>query len=343
MNRIRVDASVKYDVITGSGILGNSGELIKEVISPCKACIITDDIVAKLYLDTVRDSLNDSGFSTVEFVFKNGEESKNAETLLQIVEFMASNHLTRTDIIVALGGGVVGDISGFAAATYLRGIKFIQIPTTFLADIDSSVGGKTAVNLKSGKNLWGAFHQPSLVICDTDCLKTLPDEVFADGVAEAVKYAILSDKSIIDLIKKDIDMAVKRCIEIKRDVVGCDEFEHGTRQLLNLGHTFGHSIEALSGYKITHGHAVAIGMVIASAGGERMGITKAGTTSEIISILESFNLPAKCDYSAEQLANCALGDKKRHGDTINLIIPEYIGKCRICPVSVEKLAEFAGV
>lgn len=342
MEKIVVKASITYDVLVGSNILEKSGELIKEVIKPCRAFIITDDIVEGLYLDTVKISLENSGFKTDTFVFKNGENSKNSGTLLDIVESMAEKRYTRSDIIVALGGGVVGDTAGFAAASYLRGIKFVQIPTTLLAMVDSSVGGKTAVNLKAGKNLWGAFHQPSLVLCDTACLKTLSREIFLDGVAESVKYAVLKDEGLCNLINEDLESAIKECIEIKRDIVGEDEFDKGTRQLLNLGHTLGHSIEALSNFKITHGHAVSIGMVLASRGGERMGITKAGITDKIISVLKEFGLPTECPYSSKELAEHALGDKKRDGDNITLVIPETFGKCKLVKVQVCELQQFAG-
>lgn len=342
MEKIKVEASVTYDVLIGTGLLEKSGELIKNKTGVCRAFIITDDNVEKLYYEKVNNSLEKSGFKTDKFVFKNGEDSKNAQTLINILETMADKKFTRSDIIVALGGGVVGDTAGFAAATYQRGIRFIQIPTTFLAAIDSSVGGKTAVNLNSGKNLFGAFHQPSLVICDTDTLKTLSREIFLDGVAEAVKYAVLKDESICSDIDTDIEGAIKKCIEIKRDIVGKDEFDTGERQLLNLGHTLGHSIESLSGYKITHGHAVSIGMVLACRGGEKMGITQKGVTYKLINILKEFGLPTSCPYNSEELANHALGDKKRDGDSITLVIPERFEKCVLHKVPIAELSVFAG-
>lgn len=341
MERIRVNASVKYDVVTGSGILEKCGELTREITSPCRVCIISDDAVAELYLESVKKSFEKSGFDVIEYVFNNGEASKNISTLTGMLEFLAENRLTKSDIIAALGGGVTGDMAGFAAAVYLRGIKFVQLPTTFLAAIDSSVGGKTGVNLNAGKNLTGAFHQPSLVVCDTDCFKTLSREIFLDGVAEAVKYAVLKDREITELIDSDITETVRRCVKIKRDVVADDEFDTGNRQLLNLGHTLGHAIEKLSNFKITHGHAVAIGMVLASGGGEKMGITAKGTTSEIIEILKHFGLPTSCSYSAGELASVALGDKKRTGNTITLVIPDKIGNCKLCKTDISKLEEFA--
>ena len=343
MERIRVNASSSYDVIVGADILNKCGQFVSEVIKPCRVCIVTDDNVAPLYMDKVSTSLEESGYTSINYIFKNGENSKNTQTLIEILEFLAENKITRSDLIVALGGGVVGDISGFAAATYLRGIKFVQIPTTFLAAIDSSVGGKTAVNLKSGKNLCGAFHQPSLVLCDTDCLKTLSYEVYTDGVAEAVKYAVLKDKNLIELIKNDIEKAIIRCIEIKRDIVNADEFDKGERQLLNLGHTLGHSIEALSKFEITHGRGVAMGMVLASGGGEKIGFTQKGTTEEIINTLKSFGLPTDCPYTPDELAAYALNDKKRDGDYITLVIPKYFGECELKKIPIDELVDFASI
>ncbi len=340
MERIKVNASLNYDVVVGNGILEQSGELVADIIKPCKAIIVTDDLVASLYLEKVKKSFENSGFEVSAYIFPNGERSKNIETLTSILEYAADEHITRSDIFVALGGGVVGDITGFAAATFMRGIRFVQIPTTFLADIDSSVGGKTAVNLKNGKNLCGAFHQPSIVICDTDCLKTLSYETFLDGVAEAIKYAVLKDETLIGLIETDLNAAIVECIEIKRDIVAEDEFENGSRKLLNLGHTLGHAIEALSGFSITHGHAVAIGMVIASRGGEKIGITEMGTTNRIVSVLEHFGLPFDCEYTPEELVSVALGDKKRDGNNITIVVPQTIGKCKLCKIPVGELKAF---
>ena len=193
MKSVTVNTSTPYDVLIEKGCLSRCGEFAAKLFVPQKstAAIITDDRVSSLYLKTVSDSFQKAGFSVCSFVFPNGEDSKSHDTLLQVYDFLIQNNITRTDFIVALGGGVVGDLAGFAAATYLRGIRFMQIPTTFLAAIDSSVGGKTAVNIPAGKNLIGAFHQPSLVVCDPDTFQTLEPQTFADGCAEMIKYAMI--------------------------------------------------------------------------------------------------------------------------------------------------------
>ena len=280
-----------------------------------------------------------------EFVFPAGEQFKNAAVYLELLYYLADQHLTRTDLIVALGGGVVGDLAGFAAATYMRGIPFIQIPTTLLAAVDSSVGGKTAIDLPVGKNLVGAFYQPALVLCDTDCLNTLPEDVFRDGCAEVIKYGVLYDPELFShLAEKGLDfdreMVITRCVELKRDVVAEDEFDTGARMKLNLGHTIGHGAEAQSHFEISHGKGVAIGMAIVSRAGAARGICDNRTKDAILSILDKFRLPVSCDYSAESLYRAALSDKKRSGGTVNLIIPERIGFCRIEPTPVENIQSF---
>lgn len=334
-----VDASVKYEILIERGIIGSCGKYIKEVIPSGKALIIADTNT-KLYLDTVKASLTENGFECLEYIFKAGESSKSIEEFGKILEFAASNALTRSDFIVALGGGVCGDLSGFVAASYMRGIKFVQIPTTLLAAVDSSVGGKTAVNLESGKNLVGAFHQPSLVITDPDTFKTLDKEYYLDGISESVKYGILSDKKLFDIFKTDteenLEAIIGECTRIKSELVKEDEFDTGARQLLNLGHTFGHAIEKLSSLTISHGHAVAIGMVIAARAAMRCGICDTGVLEEVISILKKNGLPTECPYTAEEIYSSALTDKKRTGGFVTVVLPEKIGKCILKKVSVEE-------
>ncbi len=338
MKKIRVDASVKYDVLIGKGLLEKSGDFISGITEPCSAVIITDDIVSPLYADKVKKSLEKSGFECDFFVIPNGESSKSLENFEKALELLAEKKLTSSDIIVALGGGVPGDLAGFAAASYLRGIRFVQIPTTFLAAVDSSVGGKTAVNLKAGKNLAGAFHQPSLVICDTDAFLSLPKDVFADGVAETVKYGVLTDSALFDKMgtdfSEDIEEIVARCVQIKAEIVEADEFDKGKRMLLNLGHTIGHAVEKCSEFKITHGHAVAIGMAAAAFAAEKEGISEKGTAEKISDTLLKCGLPIASPFKAEELAAAALSDKKRRGDTITFVMPQKIGKCLLKKVSV---------
>jgi len=307
--------------------------------------LITDDIVDGYYGKTCEDSLKEAGFKVNKFVFKHGENSKTIDTFSDILNYMAELKMTRKDVIFALGGGITGDISGFAAASYLRGIKFIQIPTTFLAAVDSSVGGKTGINLKSGKNLAGAFHQPSAVLCDCDTFKTLPEDVFADGVAEAIKSGIIKDASLFEKFengsyREEIDSVTESCVKIKGYVVENDEFEGGMRKLLNLGHTAGHAIEKCSDYNISHGHAVSIGMAIVSRAAEKSGLCDIGISDKIINTLKKCNLPVSCKYSAEELTAVMLNDKKRVKDTVTFVIPETIGNCKMHDVHVDDICKF---
>ena len=341
MNRIPINASLKYDVIIGKGLLPRAGELIRSVLKKGRAALVTDSTVDKLYADTVMDSLKAAGCDPVKYVFPAGEASKNLATFSSILEHLAENRLTRADFIVALGGGVTGDMAGFAAACYLRGIPFVQMPTTFLAAVDSSVGGKTAVDLHAGKNLCGAFHQPSLVILDTDTLNTLSPEIFADGAAEALKTGILKDESLFAKMengdyKADIDSVIASCVEIKAQLVEEDERDTGARQLLNLGHTMGHAIEKLSDFALSHGHAVAMGMTAITRAAEKLGVCEP-CYDRLCAALEKNNLPTRCPYGTEELVSAALSDKKRSGGRINLVLPKRIGECFLYPVDVEEL------
>lgn len=346
MRSVTVKTSATYEVLIGSGLLQKAGEAVKKVISPCKAAIVTDSTVVHLYEETVRKSLTEAGFSVCTFVFPTGEASKNIHTLSHLLEFLAKEEMTRTDLIVALGGGVTGDLAGFGAAVYLRGIPFVQIPTTFLAAIDSSVGGKTAVDLEAGKNLAGAFYQPKLVLCDTDVLQTLPEVVFADGIAEALKYGVLGDAALFEKIaggdfRQDLEEIIETCVSMKRDVVEEDEFDTGKRQLLNLGHTFGHAIEQKSHFQMTHGHAVAIGMHLIAKAAEAKGIAEKGTAAAIAKALEQNQLPKETTFSPAEVAEGTLRDKKRRGGTISFVFPKKIGACEIVKIPVEEVEALA--
>lgn len=341
-SKIRINAGEGYDVTIAQGILPHCGEIISATIAHCKAAIITDSNVEKLYLDTLRQSLENSGFSTCAFAFPAGEESKNLNTLADILNFLAENEITRSDLIVALGGGVVGDIAGFASGVYLRGIRLVQIPTTLLAAVDSSVGGKTAVDIRAGKNLAGVFKQPNAVICDTECLSTLTPEIFSDGAAETIKYGVIADVGLFETISGGIDSSalsqiIARCVEIKGGVVERDEFEKGERKILNYGHTIAHAIEKLSGYEVSHGKAVAMGMVAMARAGESLGFTELGTAEKITAAVKNSKLPTAIPYSANELAKAALSDKKRSGGNISLVYPERIGRCRIVETPVSEL------
>lgn len=346
MKTINVNASKEYDVIIGEGILSTLGERCVSLLGKNRAVIVTDSNVAPLWLNEAKESLEKAGIDTVEFIFPAGEESKSVATLSELIEFMAENRLTRSDFAVALGGGVTGDMVGLASSLYLRGIEFVQVPTTLLAAVDSSVGGKTAVNLKAGKNLMGAFYQPALVLCDTRTLGTLPENIFADGMAEVIKYGVIFDKDLFDKVsggdvKSDIESIIARCVELKRDVVAKDEFDKGDRQLLNFGHTMAHSIEKCSNFEISHGSAVAIGMVIAAKASHALGWSDEDCTQAIIDANKNNNLPCECEFAPTDLADAALSDKKRAGGTINFVVPKVMGNCVLKKIPVEILYEIA--
>lgn len=345
MNRITVSASKEYDVLVGENLLKNLAQHIGSVSKSKKVAIVSDTNVWPIYAGIISESLEKAGYDFCCFTFPAGEESKNGETYLTILNFLAENQLTRSDIIIALGGGVVGDLTGFAAATYLRGIAYIQVPTSLLAMVDSSVGGKTAIDLPAGKNLAGAFYQPKLVLCDINTLTTLPDSNFIDGCAEVIKYSVLYDPALFNNLEEnglnfDREQVISRCVTLKRDVVCDDEFDTGARQKLNLGHTIGHAVERNSNFQITHGQAVAIGMNIVTVAAEIQGICEPGIAGKIRRVLEQFQLPATTNDSAEMLYTSALSDKKRTSNTINLILPVTIGNCIIKNIPINQLKAF---
>lgn len=345
MKTIEVSASGSYQVKIGSGLLSTLGVQVAGICRSGTAAIVSDSNVWPLYGKIATESLENAGFRVVSFVFSAGEESKNGQTYLELLNFLASRQVTRSDCLIALGGGVVGDLTGFAAATYLRGIAYIQVPTTLLAAVDSSVGGKTAIDLPAGKNLAGAFYQPRLVLCDTDTLTTLPEEIFRDGCAEVIKYGVLYDPQLFSQLMLsgpdfDRESVIARCVELKRDVVAMDEFDNGLRQKLNLGHTVGHGIEGHSNFTVSHGRAVAMGMAIVARAAAAGGLCSQADADAIVQILERFHLPTGTDYAAEDIYRCALSDKKRSGGKVNLIVPRAVGRCDILPTPVEELKSF---
>ncbi len=343
MKKVTVNASRVYDIIIDKGILDRAGKLCSTVKKPCRAAVLTDSNVAPLYLERLEVSLRSAGYEVVSYVIPAGETSKSAESYLAFLSFLALNKITRSDCLFALGGGVVGDLCGFCAATYLRGVEFVQIPTTLLAMVDSSVGGKTAIDIPEGKNLVGAFYQPSLVLCDYETLSTLPRDVFADGCAEVIKYGIINDRELFEKLKApilpQIEDVIENCVCNKRDVVDADERDTGVRQLLNLGHTAAHSIEILSDFSISHGSAVAIGMAIILRAANSLGLCSKEDCAEAISLIRSYGLPTECPYTAQSLADIALNDKKRQGGSITLVMPYGIGDSRLYKVSVDSLEE----
>ncbi len=345
MRTVHVTASKEYDVRIGPGLLGQAGTLVAQSIPPCQTAVITDDHVAPLYLQKTERALRASGFSVCSLTLPHGEGSKSIATLERILDFLSVHHLTKSDVVLALGGGVIGDVTGFAASAYLRGVPYIQLPTTLLAAVDSSVGGKTAVNLASGKNLAGAFYQPSLVLCDTDTLRSLPTETYADGVSESIKHGVIGSAALFAALRpglkeQAVEDVIAACVTMKADFVAQDEFDTGRRQILNFGHTIGHAIEKCSGFTLTHGHAVAIGMVYIARAAWRRGLSRENCTPELLEALQNNDLPVTCSYTGEELAEAALADKKRRGDTITLILPEKIGHCYRYPLPITELTEF---
>ena len=338
MERIEVNASRRYDIVIENGLLAHVGEQCARVLRGKKVLLLTDETVGGLYLDMVQKSLESADFTVVCVTVPVGEGSKSTATYLQVVSALAANGFTRSDAVVSLGGGVVGDLGGFCAATYLRGIGFVQIPTTLLACVDSSVGGKTAVNLPEGKNLLGAFYQPWLVLCDPLVLRTLPDAIYADGMAEVIKYGMICDRDLFEKLENcelnDAEI-IKRCVSIKRDVVEADEQDHGCRQLLNFGHTIGHAVEKCSNFEISHGSAVAIGMAIVA----RATMTAKDAT-RLEAVLSQYALPTRCAFAMDELYRAACNDKKRANDTLNLIVCEAIGDGQIRPIAVSELQAY---
>lgn len=342
MTSIHVTASREYDVLIDSGLLDMAGAYIAPLVKGRRALIVSDDVVYPLYGARLSCSLEAAGFEAGCFIVENGERAKSLENFGRLHNFLSESRLGRSDTLIALGGGVVGDLTGFVASTYQRGMNFVQLPTTLLAAVDSSVGGKTALNLPSAKNQVGSFYQPVVVICDTDTLKSLPDEQYINGCAEVIKYGLLGSAEFFAAISakpinEQYEYVIKSCVEMKRDIVNKDEYDLGIRQLLNLGHSFGHAIEACSGFEVLHGQAVAIGMAVISRAAVSRGICTQQALNELLDILDKYGLPSVCDYPLDRMYTAVLADKKLSADKINLIVPESIGKCRIESVAVSEL------
>lgn len=346
---LTVNTSKRYTIRIERGALDQLGAYCASLFAPGKkAVVITDTHVAPLYLERVSTSLRNAGFDVTSCAFPAGEPSKRLSTIEGIYGHMAQAHITRSDFAVALGGGVTGDMAGFAAASYLRGIPFVQVPTTLLSQVDSSVGGKTGVDLPQGKNLVGAFWQPSFVLIDPDTLNTLSPHFFADGMGEVIKYGCIKSRALFDLLVGTEDITsimedvIYRCVDIKRDVVERDEFDTGERALLNFGHTFGHALEKLHQYQgLSHGAAVGIGMVMMARLGEKAGFTAPGTADKIAAALEKYHLPVHSDLPLSQIVEATASDKKSTGSSINLVLLKNIGESFVHKVARSDLAALA--
>lgn len=354
MQKIHVDLGPHaYDIEIAAGLLPGVGAKVAALLPKArKAAIISDSNVAPLYAGALAESLRQAGLATLQIVFPAGEQSKNITVLSRVLEELAEGGLTRSDVVVTLGGGVVGDLGGFAAASYMRGVAFVQVPTSLLAQIDSSVGGKVAVDLQAGKNLAGAFYQPKAVFIDTDLLATLPVRFLHDGLAEAIKYGCIKDAALFEKLAGFADDAellaniggvVASCCAIKARIVEQDEFDTGLRMLLNFGHTLGHAIEQHFGYShFTHGEGVAIGMYQLTARTEAMGLTAPGTAERIKSALLQYGLPLTAGVDKSLLLDAMARDKKKNGSSITLIVLKNIGEGTLRKLEWRQVPEYLG-
>ena len=334
-----------YSIIIEKGLINRVSEEIRKVYKGKKIFIITDDNVNKYYGDKISEELKVSDFEVKLLSLKPGEETKNFNTLPIVYNELLDFNLTRSDLIIALGGGVIGDLAGFVASTYLRGVDFVQIPTSLLAQVDSSVGGKVAVDLDRGKNLVGSFYHPKCVLIDPEVLNTLDNRFFIDGMAEVIKYGCIKDKQFFDYLEKmennqqlinNMEVVIHKCCDIKRQVVENDEKDKGERMLLNFGHTLGHAIEQYYNYtKYSHGEGVAIGMYVISKISEEKGLTKKGTSQRIKDILVKYNLPYELDVNIEETLEAINLDKKKLGNDLNVIILKEIGNSEIYKTTAE--------
>lgn len=346
MKSINVATGKPYQIHIERGIINNCGKYVRDVSKAQKAMIISDTNVFPIYGETVKKSLIENGFEVYNFVFEAGEQSKKLETISEMYNQLANDGFVRSDIIVALGGGVTGDMSGFAAATYLRGIDFVQIPTSLLSQVDSSVGGKTGVDIAQGKNLVGAFWQPNVVLIDPNTLNTLTDHFFADGMGEVIKYGCIKNEKLFKTLEENnakdiIEDIIYECVKIKRDVVEIDECDKGERALLNFGHTLGHAIEKEYNFEgISHGQAVAVGMVMITESSEIIGITEKGTAERIANLCKKYNLPVSDNLAIENIVKSSFSDKKSTGKKISLILLDKIGSSIIYPVEKSEMLDF---
>ena len=337
-----------YSIYIENNILKDTGSYIEKVYSGEKIMIISDDNVFPLYGDTIVKTLEDK-YEVHSLILPHGEPTKSFQSLPKIYSALLEARFSRSDLIIALGGGVIGDLAGFAAASFLRGIKFVQIPTSLLAQVDSSVGGKVAVDLPEGKNLVGAFYQPALVLIDPLVLNTLPERYINDGMGEVIKYGCIWDADLFknleahtsfEDLKKDLTEVIYRCVDIKRIVVEHDQFDTGERMLLNFGHTLAHTIEQHYHYtRESHGEAVAIGMYQITKIAEEMGLTKTGEAEHIRKVLDIYGLPHKCDLMLHDLIGAIALDKKNLGGKLNVLLLKEIGKSYTYPTTTEFFTE----
>lgn len=346
MKSIQVNTSPSYMIQIGAGVIGMAADCVRTLRPAAeKVAVVTDDNVAPLWVDALEAKLRASGLEPVRFVIRSGEESKTLLTYYALINFLAERGLNRSDVLMALGGGAVGDLAGFAASTYLRGIPHIMLPTSLLSMVDAAVGGKTAIDLPAGKNLLGTFYEPLAVFCDTSTLTTLPEQRFTEGCAEVLKYGVIGNSrlfyQIVSLGREfDRESVIAKCLRQKAELVVEDEYDFGARRVLNLGHTIGHAVERCSGYTVPHGFAVAMGMGVVSRAAAAHGVCSPDCASEIEAGLAAFGLPVRPDYSLNELLPFILRDKKRTGSNMELVVPEKIGRCRIVTIPADSVQDY---
>ena len=337
-----------YPIHIGSGLLDCLGQYVREALGEITVAVVTDDNVAPLYLSRAVKSLLAAGLKVKSITLPHGEETKSLARLSDLYDFLCHARITRRDAVLALGGGVIGDLAGLAAATFLRGVHFVQVPTTLLAQVDSSVGGKVAVDLPQGKNLVGAFYQPDFVLIDPDTLTTLTDEYWRDGLGEVVKYGCIGDEGLFTLLEEaapggraalmgQIDTIIARCVQAKADVVAQDERDTGLRMTLNFGHTIAHAVETCQHYTgLRHGEAVALGMHLMTRLTGQKGLTAPGTADRLDALLAALQLPMTLPALPMDDIFSAMGmDKKAAGKVLRVIVLNQIGRCFIHPTDVQ--------
>lgn len=344
METVKVNTGGGYNVVIGYDTSALVAKKYKELFADRKVCIITDDNVASLHLDSVREILKEAKIKADSFTVHHGEQSKSVKTLLSVVEHLSDKNFTPNDVIIALGGGTVCDIAGMAAAVYMHGMRLVLMPTTLLAMVDSTVGGKPAVNHESEKNLIGVVKNPELVICDTRMLKTLSRESFCDGMAEIIKLGAVADRRLFELVRDggailNLEKVIARCVEIKRDIVREDEYDCEKGKILGFGYTFAESMKKLSNYEITHGNALSMGMIMAAELAWDNKLSTQRCQDEIIDALLENGLPVACPYEKSELYYNAVNDKKRVSGTVTLVVPERIGKGKLKEFSLTEFKE----
>lgn len=325
------------------GLLDKTGELILSQTNAQRAMVVSDENVFRLYGERLLNALSEAGIIAESIVFPAGENSKCLQNFEKILFKLSEENFSRSDALIALGGGVIGDLGGFAASCFKRGMTLIQIPASLLAMVDSSLGGKTGVNLQRAKNQIGSFYEPVLTICDTDLLRSLPEREFKCGMGEIIKYAVLFDRELFYTLLRgnfDLSQVIEKCAQYKTSIVKEDKFDRGRRQLLNLGHTVGHAIEVLSDFEISHGESVTTGLCVITRAAVEKGICGKETLTELSEMLNKYGLTEYTGFSVNDVYDVVLKDKKISGNELTLIVPERIGKCQMIKIQLTQLKDF---